>query len=114
MIRGAGRVDEALADRFTQFIEQADESDCMRRILYYTVTREEAGLRVDQYLKRRGYSRQILTELKKFAGSVSVDGEEYYMHRREKAGRRIVVGRKKKKKALPDAVMELPFIGYAM
>lgn len=23
MIRGAGRVDEALADRFTQFIEQA-------------------------------------------------------------------------------------------
>ena len=105
MIRGAGRVDEALADRFTQFIEQADESDCMRRILYYTVTREEAGLRVDQYLKRRGYSRQILTELKKFAGSVSVDGEEYYMNRRLNAGGRmkvILTEEPKQQKIIPE------------
>ncbi len=46
----------------------------MNRTLVYRVGEAEQGLRIEQYLRRRGYSRQNLTELKKMPDSVLVNG----------------------------------------
>lgn len=37
----------------------------MDRIITYHITEQDAGLRIEQYLRRRGYSRQNLVELKR-------------------------------------------------
>lgn len=36
----------------------------MDRTIVYKITASDAGLRIEQYLRRLGYSRQNLTELK--------------------------------------------------
>ena len=46
----------------------------MDRMLDYTVQINEDGLRVEQFLRRRGYSRQNLVELKKMPRSILVNG----------------------------------------
>lgn len=46
----------------------------MDRMLHYTVQINEDGLRVEQFLRRRGYSRQNLVELKKMPLSILVNG----------------------------------------
>lgn len=51
----------------------------MNRTLTYHITEEDAGLRIEQYLRRHGYSRQNLTELKKMQESVLVNGVWYYL-----------------------------------
>ena len=52
----------------------------MNRILTYHITASETGLRVEQYLRRRGFSRQNLVELKKMPESIMVNGTWYYMN----------------------------------
>lgn len=47
----------------------------MERTLIYQIGGEEHGLRIEQYLRRRGYSRQNLTELKKMRDSIQVNKE---------------------------------------
>lgn len=47
----------------------------MDRILTYDIQKSDDGLRVEQYLRRQGYSRQNLVELKKMPQSVLVDGQ---------------------------------------
>ena len=37
----------------------------MNRTLTYTIPKECAGLRVEQFLKRQGYSQQNITEIKR-------------------------------------------------
>ena len=39
----------------------------MERILTYSITENENGLRIEQFLRRHGYSKQNFTELKKIA-----------------------------------------------
>lgn len=51
----------------------------MNRTLTYHITEEDAGMRIEQYLRRHGYSRQNLTELKKMQESVLVNGVWYYL-----------------------------------
>lgn len=63
----------------------------MKRILNYKIGRQEEGLRVEQYLRRLGYSRQNLVELKKFPKSVLVNGQEFYMNRKLTAGDEMTV-----------------------
>lgn len=46
----------------------------MDRILIYNIRKNDDGLRVEQYLRRQGYSRQNLVELKKMPQSVLVNG----------------------------------------
>lgn len=46
----------------------------MERTLIYQIRETEQGLRIEQYLRRRGYSRQNLTELKKRKDSVRLNG----------------------------------------
>ncbi len=51
----------------------------MNRTLTYKITEQESGLRIEQYLRRNGYSRQNLTELKKMPESVLVNGIWFYL-----------------------------------
>ena len=51
----------------------------MNRTINYEITKEYAGLRVEQFLKRHGYSSQNLTEIKRMPKSILVNDVHYYM-----------------------------------
>lgn len=51
----------------------------MERIITYTIDSASAGLRIEQYLRRRGYSYQNLTQLKKMRESILINGVWSYM-----------------------------------
>lgn len=58
----------------------------MNRTITYHISGQEQGLRVEQFLRRQGYSRQNLTELKKMPESIMVNGIWYYMKQPLSAG----------------------------
>lgn len=58
----------------------------MERILTYQITGEDAGLRIEQYLRRQGYSLQNLTDLKKMHESVLVNGEWLHLNQQLSCG----------------------------
>ena len=43
------------------------------RILTYSISEHDACLRIEQFLRRRGFSGQNLTDLRKIPGSVCVN-----------------------------------------
>lgn len=51
----------------------------MNRTLEYIIGKEDAGLRVELFLRRRGFSRQNLVEIKRMPKSIMVNGIHYYM-----------------------------------
>ncbi len=51
----------------------------MERIITYHIDSTSAGLRIEQYLRRRGYSYQNLTQLKKMHESILLNGVWSYM-----------------------------------
>ena len=51
----------------------------MNRTIEYTIPESQNGLRVEQFLRRKGYSRQNLTEIKRMPQSILVNGIHYYM-----------------------------------
>lgn len=51
----------------------------MDRIITYKIKKEDAGLRVELFLRRRGFSRQNLVEIKRMPQSIMVNGVHYYM-----------------------------------
>ena len=58
----------------------------MERILTYQITGEDAGLRIEQYLRRQGYPLQNLTDLKKMHESVLVNGEWFHLNQQLSCG----------------------------
>lgn len=58
----------------------------MNRTIEYTVPESQNGLRVEQFLRRKGYSRQNLTEIKRMPQSILVNGIHYYMRQTLAAG----------------------------
>lgn len=63
----------------------------MNRTLTYHITEEDAGLRIEQYLRRHGYSRQNLTELKKMPESVLLNDIWSYLTQPLSAGDILVI-----------------------
>lgn len=63
----------------------------MNRTLTYHITASDTGLRVEQYLRRRGFSRQNLVELKKMPESILVNGTWYYLNQTLSAGDELAV-----------------------
>lgn len=63
----------------------------MNRIIDYTIDPASNGLRVEQYLRRLGYSAQNLTEIKRMPKSILVNGIHYYMKQQLAAGDRLRV-----------------------
>ncbi len=45
----------------------------MNRIITYTITEEAEGLKIEQFLRRKGYSRRDMTDFKKEPGCVTVN-----------------------------------------
>ena len=58
----------------------------MERIITYTIDSASAGLRIEQYLRRRGYSYQNLTQLKKMRESILINSVWSYMRTQLKNG----------------------------
>lgn len=63
----------------------------MERIIEYRITGPESGCRVGQYLRRRGYSCQNLTQLKKMPESILINGVWSYMKDTLREGDRLTV-----------------------
>lgn len=51
----------------------------MNRTIIYHITEENAGLRVEQFLKKQGYSSQNIAVIKRMPRSILVNGTHYYM-----------------------------------
>ena len=51
----------------------------MNRTIEYKIDETSDGLRIEQFLKRKGFSSQNLTEIKRMPESVLVNGKHYYM-----------------------------------
>ena len=51
----------------------------MERILTYSIIENENGLRIEQFLRRHGYSKQNFTELKKMPESILINGKWSYL-----------------------------------
>lgn len=58
----------------------------MDRTITYKIEQEDAGLRVELFLRRKGYSRQNLVEIKRMPQSIMVNGVHYYMRQILEAG----------------------------
>lgn len=63
----------------------------MNRTIKYEINDTYDDLRVEQFLKRKGYSSQNLTEIKRMPESIMVNGVHYYMRQRLKAGDSLLV-----------------------
>ncbi|MBS6396040.1 MAG: RluA family pseudouridine synthase [Clostridiales bacterium] len=78
-----------------------------RRFTYFVDNRDE-GLTVEQFLKQRGYSRQVLVQLKKTEEGILKDGVWAYTRDRVSAGSRLDI---RLAEEAPEQILpvELPF-----
>lgn len=58
----------------------------MNRNIDYIIDEDSAGLRVEQFLRRKRYSGQNLSEIKRMPKSILVNGIHYYMRQELAAG----------------------------
>ena len=58
----------------------------MDRTIDYIIGKEEDGLRVEQVLRRKGYSRQNLSVIKRMPQSILVNGVHTYMRGQVQTG----------------------------
>lgn len=63
----------------------------MDRTIIYEITENDSGLRIEQFLRRRGYSAQNLSEIKRMPLSVIVNGSHYYMRDTLTAGDQLTI-----------------------
>lgn len=63
----------------------------MNRTIHYEISEADAGLRVEQYLKRRGYSSQNLASIKRMPESILVNGTHDYMRKTLNRGDHLTV-----------------------
>ena len=59
--------------------QESETRNIMERILNYHITEDADSLRAEQYLRRRGFSYQNLTQLKKMPESILINGVWSYM-----------------------------------
>jgi len=58
----------------------------MNRTIEYKIDETSDGLRIEQFLKSKGYSSHNLTAIKRMPESVMVNGSHYYMRQQLKTG----------------------------
>ena len=63
----------------------------MDRTLVYTITAEDAGIRTWQFLRRKGFSHQNLTDLRKYPEGVTADGQLLRMKDYIKEGQTVII-----------------------
>lgn len=84
----------------------------MNRTIEYTITEQENGLRIEQFLRRRGYSGQNLAEIKRMPESILVNGVHYYMRQTLTAGDilQVVISETKCSEKIPPVKIPLDII----
>lgn len=80
----------------------------MERILTYQITEDLSGLKINQYLRRQGYSLQNLTDLKKMNQSVLLNGEWAYLNQRLSAGDQLLIHIQEKESSEKIPPVNLP------
>ena len=63
----------------------------MERTITYNIDMKEEGLRVEQFLRRKGYSAQNLASIKRMPKSILVNGTHYYMNQQLHTGDHLLV-----------------------
>lgn len=63
----------------------------MNRTIDYIIDKENEGLRIELYLKRRGYSHQNLVTIKHMPESILLNGKFSYMNQKLSTGDRLTV-----------------------
>lgn len=63
----------------------------MNRTISYDIDSHSEGLRVEQFLRRKGYSAQNLSTIKRMPESILVNGVHYYMKQALKSGDHLLV-----------------------
>lgn len=63
----------------------------MNRTISYDIDSHSEGLRVEQFLRRKGYSAQNLSTIKRMPESILVNEVHYYMKQTLKSGDRLLV-----------------------
>lgn len=63
----------------------------MKRVIHYVIDSASDGLRVEQFLKRGGYSGQNLAEIKRMPESILVNGVHCYMRHQLASGDSLTV-----------------------
>ena len=58
----------------------------MNRTIEYQITKQNDGMRIDSFLRQKGYSSQNLTDIKRMPKSILVNGIHYYMRQTLKEG----------------------------
>ena len=81
----------------------------MERILDYTVLADEAGMPIKDFLKKKGYSRQNLVELKKMKESILVNGKWEYVTCRLQEGDLLRIHIRETEYSEKIVPVELPF-----
>ena len=71
---------------FNVYYTSKARSFFIERIITYTIDNASTGLRIEQYLRRRGYSYQNLVRLKKMRESILLNGAWTYMRTAVKDG----------------------------
>lgn len=81
----------------------------MQRHFSYVVDNCEDGLTVEQFLKKRGYSHQVLVHLKKTEGGILADGIWAYTRDRLSAGSRLDIHLVEEEASEQIEPVQLPF-----
>lgn len=81
----------------------------MQRHFSYVVDNCEAGLTVEQFLKKRGYSHQVLVHLKKTENGILADGTWAYTRDRLTAGCRLDICLSEEEASEQIEPVQLPF-----
>ncbi len=63
----------------------------MDRRLIYNITAQDNDIRIEQFLRRKGYSRQNLVELKKMPSSILVNGIWLHLNEKLHTGDQLVI-----------------------
>ena len=84
----------------------------MNRTIEYLITEKEDGLRIEQFLRRKGYSGQNLAEIKRMPKSILVNGVHYYMRQTLTAGDilKVIICETKCSEKIPPAEIPLDII----
>lgn len=80
----------------------------MERTLTYQIEKDFSGLKINQYLRRQGYSLQNLTDLKKMHESVLLNGEWAYLNQRLATGDHLLVHIQEKESSEKIPPVKLP------
>lgn len=81
----------------------------MKRIIEYTITSKENDLTVERFLKEKGYTRQSITQLKKYENNCVINGEWVHVNHHLKEGDKLIVTLFEEDSSLKIPPVCLPF-----